>query len=116
MKIVIRREPITYEQRVNAAIAMLYEQMQKNYTGGYRILGELPMESQEWWSLKKRLDILGFALTYLQNLLKVEDGHYKLERFCKIVNSLRSILEQDLRDFELSVAFLKNINIDMAVA
>jgi hypothetical protein len=104
------------EQNIDRVISITYDQLQTNFQGGYKLLTTYARDSEYWSQLKERLNIVYGSIGVLKEIREEEDINRKAQRFCGLVTMLEETYEQDLRDLELSVEFLKNINRKMGRA
>ena len=104
------------EQNIDRAISILYDQLQTNFQQGCKLLTEYKQDSECFSQLKARLKIVYGSIGVLKEIIEEEDINRKAQRFCGLVEMLEETYTQDLRDLELSLDFLKNIDRKMAEA
>lgn len=104
------------EQDVDKAICIVYNQLQTNFEGGYRLLTECKQDFPCANQLKARLNVVYASIIILKEIVEEEDINRKAQRFCGLVDMLEETRNEDLKYLALSLDFLKNIDCKMGEA
>ena len=107
---------IVDEGNINEAISIVYNQLQTNFQGGYKLLTEYAKDSECFSQLKARLNIVYGSIGVLKEIIEEEDINRKAQRFCGLVEMLEDTKNEDLKYLALSLDFLKNIDRKMGEA
>ena len=104
------------KQDIDKAISIVYNQLQTNFEGGYKLLTKYAKDSECFSQLKARLNIVYGSLGVLKEISEEEDINKRAQRFCGLVTILEETKNEDLKYLALSLDFLKNIDCKMGEA
>lgn len=103
-------------QHIDEVIVAVYDNLKSNFLGGNRLLENYPPNSEYSQQIKARMKVVLSSMKRLSQVLNIRDPLHKYRNFCKEVWVLDGVLNQDLRNLELSTNFLKNIDCKMGEA
>lgn len=103
-------------QHIDEVIIAVYDNLKSNFLGGNRLLENYPPNSEYSQQIRARMKMVLSSMKRLSQVLNIRDPLHKYRNFCKEVWVLEGVLNQDLRNLELSMNFLKNINCKMVEA
>ncbi|MCE2731713.1 MAG: hypothetical protein LW599_06515 [Rickettsiaceae bacterium] len=106
----------TDEHNINQAISIVYNQLQTNFQGGYKLLTTYAKDSEYWQQSNARLNVVYASIIILKEIIEEEDINQKAQRFCGLVEMLEETKNEDLKYLSLSLDFLKNIDRKMGEA
>jgi len=103
-------------RHINEVIIAVYDILKSNFIGANKLLENYAPNSEYSQQIKRRMKMVLASMKRLGQVLKIRDPLHKYRNFCKEVWVLEEVLNQDLRDLELSTNFLKNIDCKMGEA
>ena len=104
------------EQDIDKAISIVYDQLQTNFQGGYKLLTTYAKDSECFSQLKAKLNIVYGSIGVLKEIIEEEDINRKAQGFCGLVEMLEDTKNEDLKYLALSLDFLKNVDCKMGEA
>ena len=104
------------ERNINKAISIVYDQLQTNFDGGYKLLTTYAKDSEYWKQSNARLNVVYASIIILKEIIEEKDINRKAQRFCGLVEMLEETKNEDLKYLALSLNFLKNIDCKMGEA